>query len=941
MSDWAEIVLPQVLVASRDAGLLALIIGGILWLSKAKLAAAWRHGLWLLVALRLLMPVLPTSGLSWQSWLPEKDLAVFAEASVDAPKRIPVRLASDKSSAAIFSPRPPPPVAATEGEPAALPGDASRGAVMTETSAKPLDPAEKVMTLLSMAALVWLAGVLLCLFAALALLIRFQRRVRRFSVHDHHRQQQIQDQLATLCIGQNISRVPGIVITSAVSAPALTGLRRRSILLSPTVLGQLNEAQLRLVLLHELAHLRRLDLWTGWVLCLLQAAHWFNPLVWWAFHRTRVEAERAADAWVLKRCGQDQRKDYGEMLLQLLESEAPQMRVFPAGVGVLESRRDLKTRLAAIGRFRAGRRRLATVGAFVLMVVLAVVGLTQAPTPGEKVAKVDEVEIEIGNTLVEKIPEIRIVLSDGKTPAAQARLTILGSGGRSMHLKNLQGSANAYPENPTAVADDQGRLKLPKSVPPHYGWVTHPKGWLQVNTVSLERAKQEPLRLHAYSRVEGLLVIDGKPAPDRILEWQGSIRRPGGSNDEWDFWYIDVTSDVQGRYVIDQLVPSDKGYKVHLQDSLTDERSAIPLAIVKTNATQVTTANFDYDEAGRVYVRGRFVTRDGGSLADAGFRFANLHLSDSLGRAAFIAGLKIEAEGSFTSARLLPGRYSLWGDFQFGDENFRISYQAIQIPADAVEHAEAGVFDIGDIKIDYPRKKAAGGAQQLPPGQIEVRVVDALSGIPVEGATIEPWGLSNVGGSQLSWNPGEEKIDPQTGSTDPDGRTVVRFPPSMTREKIKRLNDPTVEAVRLRVGHDDYLEQTVIHRVDGTAGLVELQRGGRLEIIAALPDGEAIEESEFQVQLARGNRNTPDPFQWQWQTLDSGDDRALVHEVIPPGEHLMRCYYRRDDGTLLFSDAEVIEVSLDAPTTLRPTLHLGQPFVGRFEDKVPRPVRKG
>jgi bla regulator protein BlaR1 len=84
-------------------------------------------------------------------------------------------------------------------------------------------------------------------------------------------------------------------VTDAVTAPALTGLWKPTILLPTRSLEKLDDEALRFVLLHELAHLRRRDLWTNWILAVLRSLHWFNPFVWWAFHRLRVEAERAAD----------------------------------------------------------------------------------------------------------------------------------------------------------------------------------------------------------------------------------------------------------------------------------------------------------------------------------------------------------------------------------------------------------------------------------------------------------------------------------------------------------------------------------------------------------------------------------------------------------------------------------------------------------------------
>lgn len=81
--------------------------------------------------------------------------------------------------------------------------------------------------------------------------------------------------------------------------PSATGLLRRTILLPDEALRWTAE-QRRLVLLHELGHFRRGDLWIhalGRVAC---ALHWFNPFAWMLQQLLSVEREYAVDALVVK-----------------------------------------------------------------------------------------------------------------------------------------------------------------------------------------------------------------------------------------------------------------------------------------------------------------------------------------------------------------------------------------------------------------------------------------------------------------------------------------------------------------------------------------------------------------------------------------------------------------------------------------------------------------
>jgi len=56
---------------------------------------------------------------------------------------------------------------------------------------------------------------------------------------------------------------------------------------------------LRYVFLHELGHLKRGDILVNWLMALPLVLHWFNPLVWYAIQRIRVDGESACDALAL------------------------------------------------------------------------------------------------------------------------------------------------------------------------------------------------------------------------------------------------------------------------------------------------------------------------------------------------------------------------------------------------------------------------------------------------------------------------------------------------------------------------------------------------------------------------------------------------------------------------------------------------------------------
>lgn len=81
--------------------------------------------------------------------------------------------------------------------------------------------------------------------------------------------------------------------------------------------SDLPEGERDYVLLHERTHIRRFDHVFRALAWLALAIHWFNPLVWLAFHLAGKDMEMSCDEAVLRKMGRDVRADYSSSLLRL------------------------------------------------------------------------------------------------------------------------------------------------------------------------------------------------------------------------------------------------------------------------------------------------------------------------------------------------------------------------------------------------------------------------------------------------------------------------------------------------------------------------------------------------------------------------------------------------------------------------------------------------
>ena len=334
----------RILVLSLQASLLIGVILGVRVLVRDRWPAQWQASLWLFLVAGLLLPWRPTL-------------------SSRASQRVPQ----------IFH------------EPA--PG-AKEGAGLWVGRAAAVRPfAPSALALPTMLAGLWLAGAaLLALRLALASR-RLQRAVRLGRVVTSER---VLEVLEGCKRDLGVHTLLGIVATDQVRGPALSGFIRPRLLLPPALVEGLSEQELRHVFLHELAHLKRLDIHWGWLCAALQVLHWFNPVVWYAFHLLRADRELACDEVALAQMAPSATPDYGRTLLKLLEPLPPR-ELLPGLAAVSENGVHFKRRILMIARSAQPPRRPWTwassmVFAFVALCALGVKLKAQDPLlPGRPI----------------------------------------------------------------------------------------------------------------------------------------------------------------------------------------------------------------------------------------------------------------------------------------------------------------------------------------------------------------------------------------------------------------------------------------------------------------------------------------------------------------------------------------------------------------------------
>ena len=164
-----------------------------------------------------------------------------------------------------------------------------------ETGAASLTAAAHGKTWLALA---WLFGSAFVLAWSLVRIYRFNRLLKMAS---EAASPEVQGVAAEIAHRLALRSVPTIYTTSARLSPMVWWIGRRvRIVIPAALLREMDAGDLRWILAHELAHVRRRDHLVRWLEWLACVAFWWNPVAWWARRNLRKNEEICCDALVLE-----------------------------------------------------------------------------------------------------------------------------------------------------------------------------------------------------------------------------------------------------------------------------------------------------------------------------------------------------------------------------------------------------------------------------------------------------------------------------------------------------------------------------------------------------------------------------------------------------------------------------------------------------------------
>ena len=317
---WLTILLDA---SIKSVIVLALAAGLNLVLKRS--SAAFRHLIWLLAVVSCLcLPVISMTLPSWQLPVVPQMLSLMEAASGFEGNQNVTRLPSPDRR--VETPR--------HGDPQVEPNHETAGLLNTvqeETinSASRTSGWRTLPTVWTCIAIAWGVGMFVVLLPLLAGLIGICRIARRGQcITDGSLAAMLSELAGQLGVKRRV-----MLLRSEVEMPLTWGIIRPQILI-PSDAESWSTDQQRAVLLHELAHVQRWDWLTQTVSHMCCAIYWFNPLVWVADRRMRLERERACDDHVLTNgC---RATDYASHLLEIARMTRPSAFAARAAVAMAQ-----------------------------------------------------------------------------------------------------------------------------------------------------------------------------------------------------------------------------------------------------------------------------------------------------------------------------------------------------------------------------------------------------------------------------------------------------------------------------------------------------------------------------------------------------------------------------------------------------------------------------
>jgi bla regulator protein BlaR1 len=366
-----KMLFTKVLYASVTASFLIMLVLLAKKLLNFRLSPRLHHGLWLLVLIRLLVPVVPESPLSIFNVVTQA-----GHAAVGYVNSVIEDNTSNNTNKSDFSSRNQKQTQTNNVVDTANGNNVANDAKQEKPFTKEINSKKLTIPsttekntlnqiMIKVLSCLWFIIFISLIICNLIFTYKFKKRVQNLSlVTDTQITSILNECKSKLKIKKDIL----IYDTDSACSPFVGGMLLPKIYFPKDVLNEIEEKQLTHVMMHELVHYKRKDLFYNFFAVVSTALHWFNPLVLVAMKKMKEDREIACDAYVLETLGENESTEYGMTLIKLSRlSKLNHTRLSP--VTFYESKSQLERRILMINKFKNGTNKLSALTLAVCLIV--------------------------------------------------------------------------------------------------------------------------------------------------------------------------------------------------------------------------------------------------------------------------------------------------------------------------------------------------------------------------------------------------------------------------------------------------------------------------------------------------------------------------------------------------------------------------------------------
>ena len=213
----------------------------------------------------------------------------------------------------------------------------------------------KRSTSLSIAAYVWLTGVIVFLLVNLIGYTRLILKMRKhFVIVSCPELTNFTNKRVTVRVWENTS------------SPFMTGICRPTLVLPAR---ELTEEQRMNILRHEMTHFKRHDIWYKWLVSLVKCVHWFNPVIWYVAKQIQTACEISCDMAVAQDMSKSEEMSYIDTVLSLLPTG--KAKQIPLTTQMASSKKTLRRRFTMIRNKKKTSKIMSVISALAAVVMLS------------------------------------------------------------------------------------------------------------------------------------------------------------------------------------------------------------------------------------------------------------------------------------------------------------------------------------------------------------------------------------------------------------------------------------------------------------------------------------------------------------------------------------------------------------------------------------------